>query len=157
VHRRPNVGLLALLGISLAACSGGGPTIQSQSWTGTSTVAGVAHPLELRTTLTPGGAWTGAYRLDRTPPFTGTVDARFADGALTGVVVVSADCRFALAGQRTGDELTATFVPTTCPGGAGGTWSATLVSSTPGATAPEPIPDEETFDGGAAFDVARFR
>jgi hypothetical protein len=157
MRHRPNVGLLALLGIALAACSGGGPTSQRQTWTGTSTVAGVAHPLELRATLTPGGVWAGAYRLDRTPPFTGAVDARFADGTLTGVVVVSDACRFALAGQRTGDEIVATFLPTDCPGGVGGAWRATLASSTPGATPPEPIPDEETFDGGAAFDVAHFR
>jgi hypothetical protein len=143
--------------LALAACSADGPVVRSETWTGTSTVGGVEHPLTLRTTVAPAGAWTGTYVLERAPAFTGAVEASLVAGVLTGAVVVAHDCRFALAGQRTGDEIVATFLPTDCPGGVGGAWRATLASSTPGATPPEPIPDEETFDGGAAFDVARFR
>jgi hypothetical protein len=158
VPRRPPLGPLAVsLALVLAACSGGAPKVQSQSWTGTTTSADVSSALVLATTLAPTGAWMGTYTVDRAPPFTGALDATFSGGALEGVLVVSDECGFALAGTVTGDTLAATFSPTSCPGGVGGTWAATLVATTPGATPPDPTHGDATFDGAATFDDARFR
>lgn len=156
--RRPKLGLLAILfALLLAACAGGVPPAQSQSWTGTTTSADGTYPLALATTLDGAGAWTGTYTVDRVPPFTGDVDAELSAGELEGEVVVTDDCRFALAGTIAEDTLTATFSPTMCPGGVEGTWSVTLATSTPGVVTVEPDPDAAIFDGTATFDAARFR
>ncbi len=156
--RRPTLGLLAILfALVLAACAGGVPPVQSQSWTGTTTSADGTFGLTIATTLDGAGAWPGTYTVDRVPLFTGDVDADLSNGELVGELVVSADCRFALAGTMADDVLTATFSPTACPSGVGGTWSVTLSTSTPGAVTVEPDPDAATFDEGAVFGAAVFR
>jgi hypothetical protein len=144
------------LTLLLASCASRGPTIQGQTWIGTTTAGAAAHPLAIATTLDPAGAWTGTYTVERTPSFTGELDAELSNGELVGVLIVSDACRFALEGNVTGDALTATFSPTACPGGVGGTWSATLETSTPGATTIVPHPDAATFDDGALFGAAVF-
>jgi hypothetical protein len=69
-------------------------------------------------------------------------------------IILSDVCRFEFAGTINADALDATFEPTACPGGAGGTWSATRTSPTSNASTRN---DAATFDDGAAFDAARFR
>ena len=148
------VGLLAVgLALALAACAAPASD-ERQAWTGTSTTGATTVPLTIDATLTPAGAWSGTYTLQRTPAFTGDVTATLAAGALTGELTVANDCRFALAGTITADALEATFTPTDCPGGTGGTWSATRTTPTPNTSAPA---DGARFDDGATFDAATFR
>lgn len=148
------VGLLAVgLALALAACAAPASD-ERQAWSGTSTSGTDTFPLTIDATLTPAGAWSGTYTLERTPPFTGDVIATLVGGVLAGELTVSNDCRFELAGTVTADALEATFAPTDCPGGTGGTWSATRTSPAPSASVP---PDGASFGDGASFDDAAFR
>jgi hypothetical protein len=147
-------GLLAVgLALALAACAAPASD-ERQAWSGTSTSGADTFPLTIDATLTPTGAWAGTYTLERTPPFTGTVTATLTAGVLAGELLVANDCRFELAGTLTADALDATFTPTACPGGTGGTWSATRTTPTPSASEPA---SGARFDDGATFDAATFR
>jgi hypothetical protein len=150
---RPTPLLLALcLATLLAACTSG-PTTNQQAWEGTTTSADGTFPLTVAVTLTTDGAWTGTYTVERTPAFTGAVDATLVAGVLEGVLNVSDDCRFALTGTVTADALEAAYAPTECPGGSDGTWTAIRTTPVPPASSSHPT---ATF-GDAAFDAARFR
>lgn len=144
------------LALLLTACASVTSGVQTQAWIGTSEAGGASHPLVIATTLTPAGAWTGAYTVQRTPPFTGDIDATLIGGVLAGTLVVSPDCSFELAGTVSGDQLDAAFAPTGCPGGEGGTWTATRSTTPTSGAAPDPATDVASFDG-AAFDATRFR
>jgi hypothetical protein len=155
--RRPPSSLFAIgLALVLASCGGGAPPTQSQSWSGTTTSADVTYPLVIATTLAPTGAWVGTYTVMRAPPFTGAVDATISGSQLEGVLVVTDACRFTLTGSLAGDALTATFSPTACPGGVGGTWAATRVGAAVAATTIQSAPGSASF-GAASFGAARFR
>ncbi len=146
--------LAGCLALVLAACAATAPSSERQAWAGTSTAGADTFPLTIDATLTSAGAWTGTYTVDRTPPFTGDVEARLLAGALAGELIVSDACRFELAGTVSADALDATFAPTDCPGGTGGTWSATPTTPTPTTDTPT---DGATFGGGATFGAATFR
>ena len=118
---------IASLALAITACSTA-PAPQPQSWTGTTTSGDAVQPLEVDATLTTtttGSAWSGTYTIGSTPPFTGDVVAELAGEALTGELIATSSCRFALTGNLTATTLEAAFAPTDCPGGAAGTWSAT--------------------------------
>lgn len=114
---------LAGMAIGLTAC-GLTPPPHAQTWTGTTTFGATAHPLHIDVVLR-GTDWTGRYTIGSTPPFTGDVVAELIDGTLTGELQATATCTYTLAGTITHDALDATFTPTACPGGEGGTWTAT--------------------------------
>lgn len=59
----------------------------------------------------------GAYTIATRPPFTGEVYAVLDGQTLTGTLIVTRDCAYALAGSITDDSLTATFTPEACDGG----------------------------------------
>ncbi len=155
--RHHSVGLLAAgLTLLLAACATT-PSSELQAWTGTSTAGADTYPLTIDATLSPAGAWAGTYTVERTPPFTGDIAGTLVAGVLEGELTVSDACRFELVGTVTGDALDATFAPTDCPGGSGGTWSATRTTPTLSAGPPTGPTDGATFDGDATFNAATFR
>jgi hypothetical protein len=117
------IAAIASLAIAVTACSTA-PTPQAQAWSGTSTSGETAHPLQVDVAVL-GADWTGTYTIGTTPPFTGDVTAELADGVLTGELIATSACTFALTGTVTDDALEATFTPAGCPGGEAGTWSAT--------------------------------
>lgn len=154
----PHILLALCLAVLLAACANATPPFERQAWEGTTTTAEGTFPLTIATTLTAGGGWTGTYTVERTPPFTGDVDATLAAGVLEGVLVVSDACTFELVGTVSDDALDATFAPTECSGGASGTWRATRTAPDPAANdTGTPTTGDATFDGAAAFDTAIFR
>lgn len=151
------IGLLAgCLALVLAACAGANPTSERQAWSGTTTSADGTFPLTVVATFQPTGAWTGTYTVERTPPFTGDVDATLLEGVLDGELVVTASCRFELTGIVAGDALEATFAPVACPGGAAGSWSASRTTA-PVPTGGTTEPADAAFDSGATFGDATFR
>lgn len=158
MSRDVSLGLLAAGLVFLMAACAVPPSAERQAWLGTTTADADTHTLAIDVTLTPTGAWSGTYTVERTPAFTGDVDGTLVDGNLQATLTVSPACRFELAGTVTGSSLDATFAPTECDGGSGGVWSATRTTPAPAADATSPIPsDDATFDGGASFDAAGFR
>ena len=127
IKRMGRLGLAAVAAITLAAC-GVAPAPQAQAWTGTTAYGTTVEPLQVDVAI-DGTAWSGTYTIGSTPPFTGDVVADLVDGVLTGQLIATSSCRFDLTGTVTADALDATFVPTACPGGETGTWSATPTPS----------------------------
>lgn len=113
---------LASVAVALTACSLTPPP-RAQTWTGTTAFGAAVHPLQVDVVLR-GTDWTGRYTIGSTPPFTGDVVAELVDGVLTGELRATATCTYDLAGTVTEDALDATFTPSACAGGEGGTWNA---------------------------------
>lgn len=122
MNHRPILALV-LAALALAACS---TPPQVQTWTGTTTSGGTSQPLTVEAALAPDGSWVGTYTVASEPPFSGDVVATLTGTALEGELIATHACRYDLSGTLDGDALTATFEPANCPGGATGTWSATL-------------------------------
>lgn len=115
--------LTIVVAAAVAGCGTTGPAGTAETWTGTTTYDGTSHGLTVEVVREPDGAWTGTYTLETSPSFTGEVVATVADQALTGDLVATGSCRYALEGTIDGDVLVADFEPAPCDGASSGSWT----------------------------------
>src|SRR5690606_18481856 len=111
-----NLGLLLGLVLLLAACQDPAPQL---SFTGTSTIDGVDHDLQLEVERL-GERLIGAYTVGVSGgSFNGTV----LGSTVTAELKPSSECTYSFSGTLAESSLDGSFAPSDCPGGQTGTWS----------------------------------